>query len=53
VSGLADAIVHVRNALGRKSFEAAHQRGAAMAHREVVNYVTDQIRQLLASVPES
>jgi hypothetical protein len=52
VSGRADAIARARNALGRGPFEAAHRRGAALAHREVVDYVTDQIRQTLASVPD-
>jgi predicted ATPase/DNA-binding winged helix-turn-helix (wHTH) protein len=51
VSGLPDAIARVRKALGGGPFEAAHRRGAAMAHHEVVDYVTDQIQQILVSVP--
>jgi predicted ATPase len=49
VSGLAHAIAHLRKELGHGPFDAAHGRGAAMAHRELVDYVTDQIRQILAS----
>jgi hypothetical protein len=52
VSGLPDVIAHVRKALGHGQFEAAHQRGAAMAHRELIDYVSDQIRQILASAPD-
>ena len=52
VSGLAHAIAHLRKELGCGPFDAAHGRGAAMAHREIVDYVTDQIRQILASVPD-
>jgi predicted ATPase/DNA-binding SARP family transcriptional activator len=50
---LPDTLARVRHALGIASFEAAKHRGAAMTHREMVEYATTEVQHALAAMGTS
>ncbi|MHC4052684.1 AfsR/SARP family transcriptional regulator [Bradyrhizobium sp. 25ACV] len=50
---LPDTLARVRHVLGNASFAAAKSRGAAMTHREVVEYATTKVQQVLAAMEAS
>jgi hypothetical protein len=50
---LPDTLARVRHVLGDASFEEAKRRGAAMTHREVVDYAADQVQHALTALGAS
>ena len=49
IADLPEAVGRIRRALGEASFDAATRRGDAMTLHEAIDYVLDQIDQVLAS----
>jgi len=50
---LPDTVARVRHVLGDAPFEEAKRRGAAMTHREVVDYAADQVQHALTALGAS
>ncbi|MCK1738792.1 adenylate/guanylate cyclase domain-containing protein [Bradyrhizobium sp. 138] len=50
---LPDTLARVRHVLGDSSFEKAKARGAAMTHREMVDYAADRVENALSTLGAS